>query len=302
MTTTSTDAMHNLALSCSNAARIIVLALACLVAGCSSVRLAYNNVPTFGTWWLDRYLDFDDVQSTRLREDLAGLQQWHRSTQLPELAGLVQRAQTLAAQERMDAGQACALVDDVQGQLGALGANAEARAAQLARSLTPAQLEHLQGRYARTNADFRKEWLGLDPAQLRDKRYDKALERAEHFYGRLDADQRALLRRQVDASSYDPEQLQAERLRRQQDTLQTLRTLAGGQTPAEEAERAMRGLFARYRQSPQPDYRAYAQRQLAEGCAGLATLHAATTPSQRDSAVRRLRSYEQDFRALAAQQ
>lgn len=277
-----------------------MLALACLLAGCSSVRLAYNNVPTFGTWWLDRYLDFDDAQAARLREELAGLQEWHRSTQLPELAGLLQRAQTLAAQERLDAAQACALVDDVQRQLGALGAHSEPGAAQLVRSLTPAQLQHLEARYARTNADFRAEWLDLDPAQLRSKRYDRMLERAEHLYGRLDAAQRDLLRREVEASSYDPARQQAERLRRQQDTLQTLRGLAGEQATVEQAESALRGLFARYRQSPQPAYRAYAQRLLAEGCAGLAALHATTTPAQRENAVRRLQSYERDFRALAA--
>lgn len=277
-----------------------MLALACLLAGCSSVRLAYNNVPTFGTWWLDRYLDFDDAQSAQLREELAGLQQWHRSTQLPELAGLLQRAQVLAAQQHIEPAQACVLVDEVQQQLEALGTHSEPRAAQLARSLSPAQLQHLEARYVRTNADFREEWLDIDPAQMRAKRYDKMLERAEHFYGRLDPDQRDLLRREVQASSYDPARQQTERLRRQQDTLQTLRPLVGAQASVEQAESALHGLFVRYRQSPQPQYRAYAQRLLTEGCAGFAALHATTTQAQRDSAVQRLQSYERDFRALAA--
>jgi hypothetical protein len=300
MTTTSTDAMHYLAFTGSNAARIIVLALTCLMVGCSSVRLAYNNVPTFGTWWLNSYLDFDDSQSTRLREDLASLQQWHR-TQLPEMAGLLQRAQALAGQEHLPASQACALVDDVQRQLADISAHSEPGAAQLVRTLTPAQLQHLDAKYNKTNEDFRKEWLDLSPDKLHEKRYDKALDRAEHFYGRLSAEQRALLRRQVDASSYDPRKLQAERVRRQQDTLQTLRSVAGEQAPPEQVERALRGLFARYRQSPQADYRAYAQRQIEEGCEGLALLHDTTTAAQRENAVKRLQAYEKDFRSLAAQ-
>jgi hypothetical protein len=300
MTTTSTDAMHYLALTGSNAARIIVLALACLMAGCGSVRLAYNNVPTFGTWWLNSYLDFDDSQSTRLREDLASLQQWHR-TQLPEMASLLQRAQALAAQDHIAAAQACTLVDDVQRQLADIGTHSEAGAAQLVRSLTPAQLQHLENKYAKTNEDFRKEWLDLNADKLHEKRYDKTLDRAEHFYGRLSTEQRALLRRQVDASSYDPRKLQAERLRRQQDTLQTLRSVSGEQATPDQAERALRGLFARYRQSPQADYRAYAQRQIEEGCEGLALLHDTTTAAQRDSAVKRLQAYEKDFRSLAVQ-
>ncbi|WP_326534026.1 DUF6279 family lipoprotein [Pseudorhodoferax sp.] len=278
-----------------------MLAAACLLAACSSVRLAYNNVPTFGTWWLNSYLDFDGSQSAKLRDDLGSLQQWHRSTQLPEMATLLQRGQSLAAQEHVDAAQVCALVEDVQRQLADIGTHSETSAAQLVRSLTPAQLQHLEAKYAKSNEEFRKEWLDLSPAKLRDKRYDKALERAEHVYGRLDTEQRALVRRQVDSSTFDPQRLQAERLRRQQDTLQTLRSVAGEQATPEQAERALRGLFARYRQSPQPDFRAYAQRQIDEGCAGVALLHDSATAAQRENAVKRLQAYEKDFRALAAQ-
>lgn len=278
-----------------------MLAAACLMVGCTSVRLAYNNVPTFGTWWLDNYLDFDGSQSARLRDELASLQQWHRSNQLPEMAALLQRGQSLAAQEHVGAPQVCALVEDVQRQLADIGAHSEPGAAQLVRSLTPAQLGHLQAKYAKTNEEFRKEWLELTPAKLHDKRYDKALERAEHVYGRLDSEQRALLRRLVDQSSFDPQRLQAERLRRQQDTLQTLRSVAGEQATPEQVERALGGLFARYRQSPQPELRAYAQRQVEEGCEGVAQLHDTATAAQRDHAVKRLQAYEKDFRALAAQ-
>lgn len=278
-----------------------MLAAACLAAGCSSVRLAYNNVPSFGTWWLNGYLDFDGSQSARLREDLASLQQWHRSSQLPETAALMQRAQALAAQEHIGAGQVCALVEDAQRQLDEISSHSEPGAAQLVRSLTPAQLQHLQEKYAKSNRDFKEEWLDVSPDKLREKRYDKALDRAEHVYGRLTPAQRALVRQQVDASSFDPQRLNAERLRRQQDTLQTLRGLAGEQATPEQAERALRGLFARYRQSPREDFRAYAQRQIEEGCQGVALLHDSTTPAQREQAVKRLQAYERDFRALAAQ-
>lgn len=279
-----------------------MLAATCaLLAACSSVRLAYNNAPTFGTWWLNGYLDFDDHQSSRLREDLSSLQQWHRNTQLPGTAGLLQRAQALAAQPQVQASQVCALVSDVQRQLADISAHSEAGAAQLALSLNPAQLQHLEARYAKSNREFAKEWLEPGPDKVHEKRYDKALERAEHVYGRLSADQRALVRQQVDNSSFDPRLLQSERLRRQQDTLQTLRALAGEQATNAQAERALGGLFARYRESPRPEFRAYSQRQVEEGCAGVALLHDSTTPAQRAHAVKRLQDYERDFRALAAQ-
>ena len=47
------------------------------------------------------------------------------------------------------------------------------------------------------------------------------------IYGRLDEPQRAVLRRQIEQSIFDPHRILAERQRRQQDALQTLRKLAG---------------------------------------------------------------------------
>jgi hypothetical protein len=302
MTTTSTDAMHSLALTCSNVARIIVLAAAGLALGCSSVQLTYNSVPTLGTWWLNRYLDFDSTQSARLRDDLGELQRWHRHTQLPAMAELFVQAQALAAREQLVPTEVCALVEAVQQQFDTVAQQAEAGGAQLVLSLTtPAQLQHLQQRYAKSNRSFQKEWLDLSPLQLQAKRYDTALERAEQLYGRLSAEQRALVQRLVGASSFDPRALHDERLRRQHDALQTLHGMAQEPHTPQQAAAALRGLIARYRHSPNPQYRGLAQRLQEENCAGIAQLHRSATPAQRAHAQQHLRGYEKDVRALLAQ-
>lgn len=276
--------------------------MACAVLGaCSSVRLAYNNAPTMGAWWLDRYLGLDEQQAQRLRQDLAQLQQWHRRTQLPELATLLRQAQDLAEQERIGAGQVCTLVRQVQASLGEVGDFSGTSGAVLAASLRPEQLTQMQARYERVNREFREEWLEPDAQGVRDKRYDKALERAEHLYGRLRDEQRALLRQQIDHSSFDPRLLQAERLRRQQDTVQTLQQLVASAATPEQAEAALRGLFSRYARSPDAGYRAYAQQQIDEHCSAAARLHNSATAEQRSHARERLLSYERDLRTLAAQ-
>ncbi len=278
--------------------------LACAVAllqGCTAIKLGYNTAPTVSYWWLDGYFDFNDSQAQRVRDDLGALQQWHRGDQLPEYVELLQRAQALVAQPQVTAPQVCAIVDEGRQQLDDIAARAETGAAALAMSLTPAQLEHLQAKYADRNAEFRKDWLDASPAKVREKRYDKALDRAETVYGRLDPEQRALIRQQIDASSYDARILNTERLRRQQDTLTTLRGLTGGQASTEQAARAMRALFARYQESPAPAYRAYAQRQIDELCQGFALAHNTTTAAQRNKAVNRLKAYERDVKELAGQ-
>lgn len=272
---------------------------AALLQGCTAIKLGYNTAPTVSYWWLDGYFDFNEAQAQRVRDDLGALQQWHRGDQLPEYAELLQRAQALVAQPQVTPAQVCVIVEEARQQLDGIAARAESGAAALATSLTPPQLEHLQAKYADRNAEFRKDWLDASPAKVREKRYDKALDRAETVYGRLDPAQRALIREQIDASTYDPRILNTERIRRQQDTLATLRSLAGGQGTADQAARAMRGLFDRYKESPAPAYRSYAQRQIEELCEGFALAHNTTTPAQRTKAVNRLKSYERDVRELA---
>ena len=273
-----------------------------LLPGCNAIKLVYNAAPSASYSWLNGYLDFDGAQAAQLREDLDHLQRWHRSTQLPEYARLLERAQVLVGSERVAPAQACTLLEDARREIGNITVHAETGAATLVRSLTPEQLQHLEAKYAKSNEEFRKEWLDASPQEVREKRFDKTLERAERVYGRLDAPQRALIRQQIDASSFDPKMQQAERLRRQQDTVQVLRSLAASKATPQQAAQALRGLFDRYRESPDPALRAYGQRQIDEGCQGFALAHNAATPAQREKAVQRLKAYEKDVRDLAAQQ
>jgi len=279
---------------------VLALCMAVLTA-CSSIKLGYNGAATFSYWWLDRYLDFDRDQASRVREDLQALERWHRSTQLPSYAELMQRTQALAASPSITAAQACEVVDEAQRQLDTLAAHAVQRAVPVARTLTPAQVNHLQQRYAKLNQEFREEWIAPTAAKVQDKRYEKALERAERIYGRLDQPQREVLRQQTLASVFDAHLVDAERRRRQEDTLKTLRALAGGHATDAEANQALTALVMRWRTSPQPQYRAYSQRQMADACETAAQLHNAATPAQRAHAQRRLKDYERDLRELSAQ-
>ena len=65
-------------------------ACALLLQGCSTVKLAYNQVPHLAYWQLNRYLGLSDMQTERVREELGELHQWHRDTMLPRHAELLQ--------------------------------------------------------------------------------------------------------------------------------------------------------------------------------------------------------------------
>lgn len=275
---------------------LLVLALS----ACSALKLGYNNVQDIAYWWLDGYLDFDDAQSVRVRDDLARLHQWHRTVELPKLAQLLSRLEQQAAGDITPA-QACEVITAVQERADALARQAEPAVVALARSVSPEQLRHLESRYARNDAQWRADWIQISPAERRDKRLKLVVERSEMIYGRLEEPQRTALRAQLDASAFDVQRVFVERQRRQQDALDTLRRVNAPGVTAEQARDWMRAYLERAQRSPDAGYRAYQQAMLQEGCRLFAAGHNASTPAQREVAVQRLRAYQRDLRELSTQ-
>ncbi len=277
---------------------LTVVALTLLQA-CSAIKLAYNNAPEFGYWWLDAYGDFNETQSPKVRAELARLLLWHRTEELPKIADLLQKAQRLATADTSPA-PVCVLFADARQRFSAITVQAEVATASLAMSLSPEQQTHIERKFAKNNADWRNDWLKLTPPERIDKRFKSNQERSEEFYGKLEDRQLATLRSSLAASIYDTEVMHAERVRRQQDLLQTLRQISG-RANVVEATSALRAYVDRSLNSPNPAYRAYIEKVITESCTQFAQLHNSTTPEQRTRAVRRLAAYERDARELNGQ-
>ncbi len=280
-------------------ARIIgALLLAGGLAACSAVRIAYNSLPEVSYWWLDSYVDFEAAQTPRVRDALTQLLAWHRQDELPKLAELLRQTRALAADD-VTAAQACELADAIRARLLAVAEHTAPSGAELVASLSDAQLAHIERKHARVNADYAKAWLDLSREDQQEKRYEQFLDRSEDFYGRLDPEQRELLRQQAAASMFDPREVDANRRRHQQEVLALLRRLQGGRLPAAEAQGAIRDYARRFAQPPAP-MRERLRAQQEETCRDVAELHNRTSPGQRQKAQQRLQAYENDVRQLAA--
>ena len=182
----------------------------------------------------------------------------------------------------------------------ALAERAEPAGAELAVSLTESQLQQLERKYKKINADYRKEWLDRSVEKQHEMRHEKFVERSEDFYGRLDAQQHDLLRLQVARSVFDPRELDAERKRRQREALTLLRRFNAQKTPPAEAQTAIHAYVLRIADPPPGPWRDRQQALQREACNAIAEFHNQTSPAQREKAVRRLQSYENDLRDLAA--
>ncbi len=284
-----------MALRVAKVCAVVTVALA--ITACTATRLAYNQAHNATYWWLDSHVDFNNGQSTPVRGDINAFFQWHRTNELPLYAGLLQRWQTLAAQD-LTGTQVCAEFDVIRQRIDRAADASVQPMARLALQLDAAQLEHLKSRQAKSNAEFEDDFLQAAEEARIEKRFDRALGRSEMLYGSLNAAQKELVRNNIKASPFDPQRTQAERLRRQADLLQTVKQ---AQAAPDTAAERVRGHIARVIQSPTPGYKAYADELVRQGCAQFAQLHNSTTPEQRANAVRVLKGYEDDLRVLSAQ-
>jgi hypothetical protein len=279
--------------------RIIgLLSLAVALAGCSAIKLGYANLPEVAYWWLDGYVDLDDVQSPRVREDLARIHAWHKATELPRFLALLQRLEKLAPADAT-AEQVCAVEPELRERFAAVRDQAEPAIVTTAMSLAPEQLLHLERKYAQNLREYGREWVRLSPAERRDKRAKELTERLENVYGSLHEAQRTALRQQLERSAFDPALTLAERRRRQQDTLAVLRRITAPGVSLQDARLAVRGLVERFTASPDAAWRSYQDTMRAETCRLIAAVHNAAPPEQRENAARKLRGWQRDFTELS---
>ncbi len=282
---------------------ISALALGCVLAGCSTMKLAYNQAPELLYLYIDRYFDFNGTQSTQVKSELHKLQAWHRQTQLPAYAEMLQKLQPQIKTD-FSAGQACDVFTELRGKLQVVARHIEPASAQVAVTFGEAQFRQMEKKFARDNAKFRDEYINATPQKVRAKRLKDAVERAEKLYGNVGEKQITMMGQIIDRSRFDASVALAERERRQQETLRTLKALST--TTADEAARqkaqpVMRDLFAQTFESSDARYRNYIGVMTQEACDGFADFHNVTTAEQRARALETLQNYERDFRLLAGQ-
>ena len=279
---------------------LVLISLTLLLAACSAVRLAYNQSPALTYWWIDGYADLDEVQTARLRQDIDAYFDWHRSSELPRYVERLRQWQQLASVDSTP-DLACKQFDHLRSAYLRLIDHGLEPMARLALTLTPQQILHIQRKYAKNNQAFDRDFISGGEERRLDKLMERALDRYETLYGELSPTQLGWLRESIRQSPFDARRINAERLRRQSDLLDTLRALkADPDASVGSATRALRRWHDRVMQSPLPGFATYSDSLVRSGCEQFAALHNTTTATQRAHAIRVLKDYEADLRALSA--
>jgi Family of unknown function (DUF6279) len=276
----------------------LATALVLAATGCSLVKLGYGQASGLTYRWLDRYVDFDNEQALKVRQGLDDALAWHRRTQLPDYVQLLARAEAEAAAdatpERM-----CAWAGELRSRMEPVLQQLAPTIADVALTLSPAQLANIEKRFAETNEEYRDDHVQRNPQRRHKAEVKRQVERAEMFYGRLDPAQRDLVVHSVTTSPYDAEVAYAERKERQQDVLSLVRRLreanGGGR---DDAIAEVRAYLSGIDRSPRESYRRYAERVTAHRCALASQLHNSASAAQRSEAAKKLAGYRADAREL----
>ena len=269
----------------------LLVLLAAALAGCSGVRLVYDNADTFIRWRLLQFLDVHGEQADELDERLARYLRWHRANALPKYSREAEEAARRMARGLSQADLVWGYDVFIAQAKEGIRAAVEQMAPLLDR-LTPEQVQHMEQRLAEENRKFAREHLRGSERERREGRARRIVERREGWVGSLSRAQVETVRGYSARAPLIDELRDRDNKRLQGEVLAILR--------AREARKRLADRIAEWERGRDPAYSAARAANQREFQAMLLEIDRLATPEQRARAVAELRRYADDFRALAA--
>ena len=268
----------------------LAFAAAWLLAGCTGLRLAYDNADTYLLFRAKSYLDLDAKGSDELDERIDEFFAWHRRTALPQYARLSEEAA-----KRVTRGLSR---EDLVWGYDSLVAHARQslrfaaeRVAPLLDRLTPQQVAHMEKRFAEDNRKFAREYLRGSEAERRKRRARRLEERLEDWVGNLSRVQAEKVRQFSERTPLYDELRAKDRQRMQAEFVDMIRK--------REAQKRLPDWIANWERGRDPAHLAASERFYQEYLALLLELDKTLAPEQRNRAAANFRRYAEDFRVLA---
>jgi hypothetical protein len=268
------------------------LAAGAVLAGCSAVRLAYDNADTYLRWRASAYIDVQGEASDELDERIDAFLDWHRAKALPQYARLSEEA-------AVRLGRGLAAGDLVWGY-DALMARAREDLRAAAEQVAPVldrmsaeQVKQLERRLAEDNRKFARENLKGSEAERHKRRARVMQNRLEEWVGKLSQAQVERVRQYAERAPLTDEHRDRDRKRLQAEVLAMVRK--------HEAAKRLPELAANWQQGRDPAFLALNEAWRKEFYALLIDVERSLSAAQRAKAVANFRRYAEDFTVLSGQ-
>jgi hypothetical protein len=270
---------------------LLVVLLAALACGCSTLRFAYDNADSYVRWQAGKYLDLEGEEAEELDDRIDEFHVWHRANALPKYVKLANEA----SQRFSDGLSRADLVwgyDAFRAQARESLHKAGELLAPLLDRLTPEQVAQVERRIAEENRQFYRDYLRGTERERRVRRAKNAVNRLEDWVGKLTPAQVQRVREYAERAPMVDELRDRDRKRLQQDVLAILR--------ARQAAARLPARLASWEQGREPQYTAALDTWREQYFAMLTDVDRTLTVEQRKRALGNMQRYARDFAALAA--
>ncbi len=278
---------------------LLLIAVFALMAGCSTVRFTYNQGDTLLYWWINSYVDLEGRQADIVRRDIDRLFAWHRQTQLPDYAALLNNFQRQLAGNITQA-DLIAAYREIRARTELTAYRAVPEMVTLAMSLRPEQLAQMERKFISKNEEFRRKNLTGSLEKRQRARFKKSLEQFELWFGNFSDEQEAALRIASDARPMDSEIWLDERMYRQRLILATLREIQQQKMNRQQATAAIQALLRQiFSRIESPERKTFYDRYTDSTTRYIMTAIRLATPAQKAHAQQQMQRWIEDFRALS---
>lgn len=268
----------------------LALAATLIVAGCSTLRFAYDNAELYVKYRAGQYLDLRGAQDHELARQIDSFFAWHRSRALPEYVLVAEEAAKRVgnglSREDIVWGYD-SLVAHAQESLRA----AAQRVAPLLDRLTPEQAAYLEKGFAEDNRRFARMVLRGSEEDRRKRRAQRVQERLEEWVGNLSQAQVERVRQFSERAPLLGELRERYRRRLQAEVLAMVRE--------RRAESLLAGRLAGWESGREREHAEAAERLRQEYFELLLDLDRTLSAEQRARVQQRLHRYASDFAVLA---
>ena len=169
-----------------------VLLLVFLTA-CSSTTFVYNRLDFLLPWYLGDYVELEREQKKQLGSLLDPFLQWHRAEELPQYLQLLQEAES-----KLDGPLTAADIESISLSFEAAWLRLESRALEwlmeLGEELSDEQIAGFITELRDKQSEYEEKYLTRADEEYHEEAYENLRDSLQDYMGRLDSEQRELLR------------------------------------------------------------------------------------------------------------
>ena len=268
-----------------------------LLAGCSTVRIAYNQADTILSWMAHDSFDLDAAQRQDFNARLDPLLKWHRQEQLPDYVKFL-AAMKLRTQRSLTRDDAIWLIEGSKARFRTIAAKGAPDAAELLATLTPENIQALEKHFDKVNQKFAREYkLNGTAEDRRRARLERTLKRIREWTGTLSRAQEERVIALNDTIPYTDHLRHQDRQRRQKEFLAIL----GTRHNKAEFSRVLHPWLADWEKGRPPEMHAALNDGYEKRIALYLEVERMLMPQQRANVLQKLQDYSDDLSALIAQ-